>query len=108
MTDLDDLKPLTPHMWDSDATEHNVYIKGQRAYFANYTEGLRILDVSAAASVKLTETAFFDTKPTSSSNQMHGAWGAFPYFASGIVIIGDMVSGLFVVKPQASALVAPN
>lgn len=47
MTDLDDPKPLKTHMWDSMAVEHNVYIKGQRAYFANYTEGLRMLDVSA-------------------------------------------------------------
>jgi hypothetical protein len=35
---------------------------------------------------------------------MNGAWGDFPFFASGTVIIGDMVSGMFVVAPQASVL----
>jgi choice-of-anchor B domain-containing protein len=104
MTDLDDPKPLKPWMWDSQATEHNVYIKGQRAYFANYTEGLRMLDVSTAGAGMLPEVAFFDTNPQSATNQMRGAWGAFPYFASGIVVVGDMVSGLFVLQPQASAL----
>jgi choice-of-anchor B domain-containing protein len=104
MTDLDDPKPLKIHEWGTDCTEHNVYIKGQHAYFANYTEGLRILDVSKAANAELKEVGFFDSMPNDSSVQMRGAWGAFPYFASGIVAIGDMQSGLFVVKPQPSVV----
>jgi choice-of-anchor B domain-containing protein len=108
MTDLDKPKALPVWDWDSQATEHNVYIKGQRAYFANYTEGLRILDVSSAATSALKEVAFFDTNPMSATNQMRGAWGAFPFFDSGLVVVGDMVSGLFVLKPQAAALPTPN
>lgn len=108
MTDLDDPKPLKPYMWDSMAVEHNVYIKDQRAYFANYTEGLRILDTTGAAGAELKEVGYFDTNPSSSATQMRGAWGAYPFFASGIVVIGDMVSGLFVVGPQPSILVTPN
>ena len=107
MTDLDAPKALPNHMWDSNATEHNVYIKGQRAYFANYTEGFRLLDVSAASSAVLKEVAFFDTNPNSSSNDMSGAWGAFPYFTSGLVAVGDIVSGLFVLKPQPASLGTP-
>lgn len=108
MTDLDDPKPLKNYDWDSDCTDHNVYIKGQRAYFAAYTEGLRILDVSKAASSEIKEVGFFDSNPNSASSQMNGAWGVFPYFASGVVLIGDMVSGMFVVSPQASVLTTPN
>lgn len=107
MTDLDAPKALPVYDWDSEATEHNVYIKGQYAYFANYTEGLRILDVTGASTSALKEVAFFDSNPMSATNQMRGAWGAFPYFDSGVVAIGDMVSGLFVVKPQAGILMAP-
>lgn len=102
MTDLDAPKAQPKHMWDSDATEHNIYIHGPHAYFANYTEGLRMLDVTMAPTLK--EVAFFDTNPNSSSVQMSGAWGVFPYFPSGTVVVGDMVSGLFVLKPTAATL----
>jgi choice-of-anchor B domain-containing protein len=104
MTDLDAPKALMTHTWESSAVDHNLYILGQRAYFANYTEGFRLLDVSSAAAGTLKEVGFFDTNPDSESAQMNGAWTAFPYFASGVVIVGDMVNGLFILKPQASVL----
>jgi len=105
MSDLDAPKAQPKFEWGSDATEHNVYIKGPRAYFANYTEGLRLLDVTGAPTLK--EVAFFDTNPMSSSVQMSGAWGVYPYFPSGTVVVGDMVSGLFVLKVQPAALGTP-
>jgi choice-of-anchor B domain-containing protein len=108
MTDLDAPKALPKHQWDSMATDHNLYIKGKYAYFANYTEGFRILDVSSAGSAMVKEVGFFDTNPMAANNQMSGAWTAFPYFASGTVIVGDMVSGLFVLKPQPSTIGAAN
>jgi choice-of-anchor B domain-containing protein len=108
MTDLDAPKALKPYTWDSECTDHNIYIKGERGYYAAYTEGLRVLDVSKAGAAEVTEAGFFDSNPNSSSNQMNGAWGVFPFFASGTVLIGDMVSGMFIVKPQASILEAPK
>jgi choice-of-anchor B domain-containing protein len=95
-------------VWDSKAIEHNVYIKGQRAYFANYTEGLRILDVSGAASATLREVGYFDTQPESAATQLTGAWTAFPYYASGIVIVSDMTKGLFILGPRPATLGTPN
>ena len=108
MTDLDAPKPLKTYDWPSMAVDHNLYIKGQRAYFANYTEGLRILDVTSAANATFKEVGFFDTNPKSTAAQMSGAWTSWPYYASGVVIVGDMLSGLFILKPQASILGAPN
>jgi choice-of-anchor B domain-containing protein len=105
MSDLDAPKAQPKFEWGSDATEHNVYIKGPRAYFANYTEGLRMLDVTAAPTLK--EVAFFDTNPNSASVDMSGAWGVYPFFPSGTVVVGDMVSGLFVLKPQPASLGTP-
>lgn len=104
MTDLDAPKEMKKYTWASKAIDHNVYIKGQFAYFANYTEGLRILDVSQVADATFKEAGFFDTNPNSAATQMDGAWTAFPFFASGTVIIGDMRAGLFVVKPQPATL----
>jgi choice-of-anchor B domain-containing protein len=108
MTDLDAPKALKTYEWDSECTDHNIYIKGQRGYYAAYSEGLRILDVSKAGAAEVKEVGFFDTNPMDSSSQMNGAWGVFPYFASGTVLIGDMVSGMFVVKPHAAILDTPQ
>lgn len=95
--------PAAPVRWIRETATH-VYIKGQRAYFANYTDGLRILDVSNAASAELKKAGFFDTVPNSGAATFDGAWTAFPFFASGTVIVGDMRSGLFIVRPQAAIL----
>ncbi|HKP56492.1 MAG TPA: hypothetical protein VJV78_07230 [Polyangiales bacterium] len=37
------------------------------------------------------------------SSQVYGAWTAYPFFKSGIVLLQTMESGLFVLMPQRSA-----
>jgi choice-of-anchor B domain-containing protein len=108
MTDLDNPKELPKHVWDSKAIDHNVYVKGKHAYFANYTDGVRIMDTANVASGKLVETGFFDTDPMSTATEMRGAWTAFPFFASGTVIVGDMRSGLFILRPQPATIATAN
>jgi len=49
----------------------------------------------------MNEIGFFDTFPSSNSNQFNGAWSVYPYFASGSIIISDIERGLFVVKKNA-------
>jgi len=46
-----------------DAIGHNLYVKGNYAYQANYTSGLRVVDVSGVAEGTLEEVAYFDTYP---------------------------------------------
>lgn len=104
MTDLDAPKELKKYVWSTKAIDHNLYIKGQLAYFANYTDGLQLLDVSNVASATFKVAGFFDTAPMSEAATFDGAWTAFPFFASGTVIIGDMRSGLFIVRPQKATL----
>ena len=48
----------------------------------------------------MTQVAFFDTYPSSDSAAFNGAWSVFPYFDSGIVIVSDIESGLFVLQPR--------
>lgn len=50
----------------------------------------------------MNEIAFFDTYPTSNSNQFNGAWSNYPYFASGNIIISDIERGLFIVRKNAT------
>jgi choice-of-anchor B domain-containing protein len=105
VSDLDDPKPLAPYTAPSPGIDHNLYIRGQLAYLASYSAGMRLLDLSGVAAGTLKEVGFFDTMPNSTATEMEGAWTAWPYFSSGIVIVNDIQSGLFVLalKPPTGA-----
>ncbi|MBL9031754.1 MAG: choice-of-anchor B family protein [Phycisphaerae bacterium] len=78
------------------AVDHNEYTKGRYLFQSNYTTGLRIWDVSNA--LKPVEVAFIDTRPQDDGTGYNGAWGNYPYFDSGTVLVSDIENGLFVVK----------
>jgi len=46
-----------------DAVGHNIYVTGGFAYQANYTSGLRIVDVRGVATMSLAEVGYYDTHP---------------------------------------------
>ncbi|WP_430400447.1 choice-of-anchor B family protein [Flavobacterium sp.] len=101
MTDLDAPVLKWNYNGQTPAIDHNGYTKGNDFYLANYRAGLRIMDISNLDSANMNEIGFFDTFPTSNSNQFNGAWSVYPYFASGSIIISDIERGLFVVKKNA-------
>jgi len=80
------------------AIDHNLYIKGNLAYMANYRSGLRIVDVSNIGNANLQEVGYFDTYPSSNSASFNSAWSNYPYFESGYIIISDIEQGLFIVR----------
>lgn len=73
---------------------HNTHLKGNYAYISHYTEGLRIVDIGDTYNIF--EAGYYDTYPGVGGG-FNGAWGAFPFFASGKVLISDMQTGLYVV-----------
>ena len=101
MTDLD--APVLKWNYNglTASIDHNGYTKGDDFYLANYRAGLRIMDISNLDAANMNEIGFFDTFPSSNSNQFNGAWSVYPYFSSGSIIISDIERGLFVVKKNA-------
>lgn len=97
-TDLDNPVLHTEYLGPTSAIDHNGYVKGNEFFLANYTAGIRVLDISGIATKSISEKAFFDTYPTSNTAQFSGVWSVYPYFESGKVIISDINNGLFVVK----------
>jgi choice-of-anchor B domain-containing protein len=81
------------------AIVHNPRVQGSTLYLANYTEGVRVLDLSDP--VHPAEFAWIDTYPGLSGGY-GGVWDVCPYFPSGTVVASDMESGLYVFRPQAS------
>jgi choice-of-anchor B domain-containing protein len=84
----------------SVSIDHNLYVRGRYAYEANYRSGLRILDAASASSANLNEAAFFDIYPINDDPAFNGAWGNYPFFPSGTVIVSGIEQGLFVLRPN--------
>lgn len=98
--DLDEPVMLGFYTGPTTAIDHNLYIHGNFAYEGNYTAGLRILDLKNIASGSLYEVGYFDIVPETNDPIFSGAWGAFPYFDSGTILISGLEQGLFVVRPS--------
>ena len=65
---------------------------------ANYTAGMRVVDIKNINDKELQEEGFFDTYPSDNSTNFFGAWNVYPFFSSGVILISDINSGLFIVK----------
>ncbi len=97
-SDLDNPQLHDTYLGPTSAIDHNGYVKGPEFYLANYTAGIRILDISGIAGKTITEQGFFDTYPANNTADFSGVWSVYPYFDSGKIVISDINRGLFVVK----------
>ncbi|NER17037.1 choice-of-anchor B family protein [Spongiivirga citrea] len=79
------------------AIDHNGYVKGDTFYLANYTAGVRMLDVSDVGN-SLNEIGFFDTFPSNNSANFSGNWSVYPFFPSGNIVLSDIEGGLFIIR----------
>lgn len=80
---------------------HNAHIKGDYAYLSHYESGLKVLDISNPNNI--IEVGYYDTYPSGEGPNFNGAWGAFPFFSSGKVLISDIQTGLYVVYFEGAA-----
>ncbi len=99
--DLEDLDRPRLHMTYTGPTaaiDHNGYVKGDDFFLANYTAGMRVLDVSDIPNSTISEIGFFDTFPANNGASFNGVWSVYPYFESGKIIINDSDTGFFVVQ----------
>lgn len=99
-TDLDNPVYHSQYTGASGAIDHNLYVKGDLAFEANYASGLRVLDISDINNI--TEVGYFDTYPENNNTSFRGAWSVYPYFASGNIIISDINRGFFVVRKSGT------
>jgi len=94
VSDLNNIS-LVGEILGAGGLAHNAHIKGNYAYVSHYADGLKIYDISDPANP--VEAGYYDTN-SATGGGFDGAWGAFPFFASGKILISDQQNGLFVVR----------
>ena len=100
VSDLDAPSYVSAYEGPTASIDHNLYVLGNRVYQANYTSGLRVLEIGNLANGELTEVAFFDTFPANDAVEFDGAWSVYPFLPSGNIIVSDISNGLFVLTVQ--------
>lgn len=98
VSDLTDIQVTSVFRSNQGATPHNPYLKDNKVIIAYYRDGCQIFDISNPNNP--IRTGYFDTHPQNGSTYTgqayQGAWGAYPFLPSGIVLVSDMQYGLFV------------
>lgn len=99
--DLDQPVLLGHHESGLASTDHNLYVRGQHVFQANYSSGLRVLRIVEPATASLEEVAYFDTYPPHDLDGTGiGAWSVYPFFDEDFVVVSDILLGLFVLRPH--------
>lgn len=80
--------------------DHNLMVRSDIVYEANYTSGLRIFDASNVNDIQ--EIGYFDTRPENDAASFNGAWGVTVQLPSGNVLVSDIERGLFVLDPSGA------
>jgi choice-of-anchor B domain-containing protein len=97
-TDLDNPQFHMEYFGPAPSIDHNGYVKGDKFYLANYTAGVRVIDISDIANGNMTEIGYFDTHPSSQSVSYSGAWNVYPFFDSGNIIVSNIDGGFFILR----------
>ncbi len=96
-SDLDNPQFDFEYYGDTAAIDHNGYVVGDRYYMANYSAGMRVLDISDIANDNITLHGYFDTFTPNNNTNFAGSWNVYPFFESGNIIISGS-SGFTLVK----------
>jgi choice-of-anchor B domain-containing protein len=74
---------------------HNVLIDGNRLLVSHYTEGVQLLDIANPEQPR--RIGFYDTYPGGPGG-FNGAWGAYIFPGSNLIVVSDINGGLFVIE----------
>lgn len=97
ISDLDDIKELDQYVpietLGDGVIPHNVHVWNDWLIISYYSDGGIIVDASKPDN--LIEVGNFDTF-LGGGQGFNGAWGAYPFLPSGIVLVSDIGNGLYV------------
>jgi choice-of-anchor B domain-containing protein len=82
---------------NSGSIVHNTHILNNWAVTSWYRDGFVITDVTRPHN--LVNVGWYDSYPAGQGNGFDGAWGVFPFFPSGTIVVSNIDEGLFVYSP---------
>ena len=91
---LDEFRPASS--LGTGVIPHNVHVKDDFLVISHYTDGCVIVDANKPDN--LVEVGRYDTNDDF-INGFHGAWGAYPFFPSGLIAVSDIENGLYILRP---------
>ena len=95
ISDLNNITELDRIKTTSAVTiPHNTHTLNDYQIVSWYEDGLVIIDGNEPDVMVVLET--YDTYPQGATGNFNGAWGAYPYFPSGKIVVSDINNGLFV------------
>jgi choice-of-anchor B domain-containing protein len=101
ISDLDNIELHMEYEGETSSVDHNGYVIGDKYYLANYSSGLRVVDISDIENGIMTASTYFDTYPSNNNANYAGSWNVYPFFESGnIVISGE--NGFTLVRDNSS------
>lgn len=107
LTDLDNPILHFEYFGPNASVDHNLYVIGDKFYLANYSSGLRVIDISDIDNEEFEEIGYFDSHPSNNNANYAGSWNVYPFFESGnIVISGE--NGFTLVKSNEVLAVTDN
>jgi hypothetical protein len=71
-------------------------VDGDRLLVAHYTEGVQLLDVRDPRNP--VRIGYYDTFTGDSTGYLKGAWGAYIFPGSDLILASDIQGGLFVLR----------
>ncbi|SHK61680.1 choice-of-anchor B family protein [Rhodothermus profundi] len=99
LADLDSPRLAAEYWGPTAAIDHNLFVRDRLLFQANYTAGLRVLDISDRE--QPVEIGFFDTYRWSDAVRFAGAWGVYPFLPDGVVLVSSIGEGLFVLRLES-------
>lgn len=94
---LDQPQYLGFHQFTTPDIDHNCFVRGNYLYEANYGAGFRMLDlrnINTFPTDSLSEVAYLTTGAGAR------AWGVYPYFESGTIVLNTIEGNVFLLKPN--------
>lgn len=96
--DLDSPEMIGFYEHNTLSIDHNLYVKDNVLYQANYTSGLRILDIEDPTPENISTLGYFDTTPDNNQRVFAGLWSVYPYLSGDKIIVSDINNGLFILR----------
>ena len=101
VTDVSQPKVLSTFIARSDSTciPHNPYVIDDLVFISYYFDGFQLYSIKDPRRAK--QLAYFPTCNAIPYKGFAGAWGCYPFFKNGKILLSDMQNGLFVLDASA-------